>query len=669
MAATDADARANGFATPAGTELISGGDDAIRQNARAAVDLHALATRWQAVPAPAGAASALPLGAYIVADPSTVTGLPSGAPAGLLNRQESLDEYTTAEPAATVWQRRKIGGLWNPWAIYSREIITPHHLTRPQATLTETTTSRSVRIPFNVPAAVRRWRVVIRNINYRTNTKYPGAVTLDTVAVGGQARNANGVRTSSFAPVAAFPSGLRLLASDVAVADMGEGWASGWGTDPLTPGIDYMMSFGYLTNGQAVQLSMGGGWQTSGNPGNAGLTSDSTAAAATRLPFDVRLELVTTDGTRQDVIIGDSISAGSNATLPVLEAPARTAGTNMGRLARLHTFGGAAFGEWIGVNWGDPASLKWQEITGAGRADRAVIALGSNDIHAGTDLTTMKANFAALAALLRERVSPQIVACTVTPRTAWTGTAKESVRVAFNDWVRSHPEGITAVADTARAVEDATGHAPRTEYVATDGIHFNSAGSTALAGAVASPAATSLADLAAPAPDHVHGAIDNGTGRLGIDASGGLQHSVGGVRKWWIDENGTLREGTVPWERVGPAPASGLRNVSALFGVTGGSVLLEVRDGSVWLYWLGVTLAGSGNIDLTSNGLSSIAPQSPVTSHNLDLLAGAATTRRLQITEFGYVRLYAYATGEVLNGTVSYPMTRPHPTVWPGDPA
>lgn len=37
--ATDADARARGFATPAGTDPISNGDDAIRQNARAATDI------------------------------------------------------------------------------------------------------------------------------------------------------------------------------------------------------------------------------------------------------------------------------------------------------------------------------------------------------------------------------------------------------------------------------------------------------------------------------------------------------------------------------------------------------------------------------------------------------------------------------------------------------
>ena len=42
--ATDADARSLGFALPDGDDLISGGDDAISQNARAAADIHAALT-------------------------------------------------------------------------------------------------------------------------------------------------------------------------------------------------------------------------------------------------------------------------------------------------------------------------------------------------------------------------------------------------------------------------------------------------------------------------------------------------------------------------------------------------------------------------------------------------------------------------------------------------
>lgn len=444
--------------------------------------------------APAGSSStALDPGEWLVSDPSEVSGLPSGAGPGVLDITGNADTYVETGTLTVVWLRRRIGGLLSQWTKVAADTIVPHALTRPMAGSTETHTSRSVRIPFQVPVRARRWRIVIRNANYRTNTVYPGAVTLHTVALGGGSRDGNGNLTSSFAPVAGFPSGLRLLVSDTMVEDMGAGWSSGWASGDLAPGTDYMLSIGYQTNGQPVHVGMGGGWQTNGNPNNAGLVNDPTAAAAIRLPFDVRIEYTTDDTAQQDVLIGDSISAGSNATFPVLQAPLAIASRVDGRAARLYGFGGAAFGEWIGANWGDPGSMKWLDVTAYGRADRAVIALGNNDIHAGRNYSQLQADLRALIALVRERVSTNIVVCTVTPRTAWAGTARENIRAAFNDWIRTYPDGITAVADTARAVEDDTGHAPRTDYVTTDGIHFNTAGSTALANAILATSVSSSA--------------------------------------------------------------------------------------------------------------------------------------------------------------------------------
>lgn len=454
--------------------------------------------------APAGvAATDLAPGVWNVSNPANTAGLPAGVGPGVLTREGDVDSYQETGTLSVRWERRLIAGSLSQWTKVTADALIPHALTRPLAALTENITSRSVRIPFRVPVRARRWRVVIRNANYRTNTAYPGAVTLRTVAIGGQARDADGNLTSSFAPTSTFPSGLRLLIADRAVPDMGAGWSSGIASGELLPGVDYMLSYGYQTDGQDIHLGMGGGWQTNGSPTNAALLNDGTAASVTRQPFDVRLEYVTDDMVQQDIVIGDSIGAGSNATFPVMEAPLATADRVAGRATRLASFGGAAFGEWIGVNWGDPASMKWQDITQYGRTDRAVIALGNNDIHADANLSTLQANLKSLLALVRSRLSSTVVVCTVTPRTAWVGTGKESVRVAFNDWLRAYPEGVGMVADTARAVEDATGHAPRADYVTSDGIHFNSAGSTALANAILEARVKSLSDggSAEPAPE------------------------------------------------------------------------------------------------------------------------------------------------------------------------
>lgn len=446
-------------------------------------------SRVDGVPEPppaveSGSLNDLIVGKYLVVNPSAVTGGPPTAEPGLYDRSGEVDEYVEQGTLAVRWIRRRVGGLMSHWVKTNAETVAPVHLSRPLAASTETVSSRSVRIPFQVAARVRSWRVVIRNANYRTNTAYSGNMTMRTVCIGTGARDADGQLTSSFAPSTSFPQGKRILVRDAGPFDGGEGWASAWRSTELIPGTDYMLSYGYQHNGIETQLSMGGGWWTNFNPMNAELTDDPTAAKVNRVPFDVRIECMVDDKTVQDVLIGDSISAGSNADFPVLEAPTAIAGRVEGRSARLHGFGGASFGEWTGPNWGDPASMKWQDVTAYGRADRAVIALGNNDIHAGTDLTTLQARLRSLIALVRERVSTNVVVCTVTPRTAWVGTGKETLRAAFNDWLRTYPEGIAAVADTARAVEDSTGHAPRADYVVSDGIHFNTAGSTALANAI-----------------------------------------------------------------------------------------------------------------------------------------------------------------------------------------
>lgn len=434
----------------------------------------------------AGDLGSLQVGRYMVTDPAAVTGAPDRTnQPGLYERTGTVDTYEETGELANVWKRRVVDGAAQFWSKVQAEKIVPVPLSRPRGTLTEAVSSRSLRIPFQVPARAHRWRLVLRNVNYRTNTVYNGNVTLRTLCIGTAARDANGLLDGSMVESEQYPNGMRIILRDLPSRNFGDGWASGWQNDELVPGGDYMLSLGYQHNGVETTLGLGGGWWTAYQPMNAELRVDPSSNKTDRLPFDLRIEVVTDDGVQEDVLIGDSISAAANATLPVHDAPIQVADRGVGRAVRLHGFGGAAFGEWVGGAWADPASEKWLDVTRYGRADRAFIALGNNDIHDGATLATLKANFTSMVALLRERVSPNIVACTITPRSAWPGTAKETIREQFNDWLRSFPEAISGVADTARAVEDSTGHAPRTEFVHADGIHFNTAGSSALASALA----------------------------------------------------------------------------------------------------------------------------------------------------------------------------------------
>lgn len=340
-----------------------------------------------------------------------------------------------------------------------------------------------MRIPVQLPVTTKRWRVVIRNINYRTSRAHPGRVKFHSVAVGGVGRNQQGRLTPQFVPTKEFAEGLQIIASEVDVANLGVGWTSDWQSIKLIRGVDYLVSYGYTTGGQNVQRNIGSGWQTTGSPEHATRLHDELVTYTRRQPFDVRIEYETSAAS--DIVFGDSIATGSNSTFPVFEAPLAIANRANARATRLSAFGGAGFAEFAVAEWGRSAdSPKWQEITSYGSADRAFIALGNNDISAGAGLEALQERTRKMIELIQERVSEHIVVCTVTPRSAWVNTQKECVRSEFNDWLLALPDGVTAVAETAAAVQGSDGHTPRDDLYIGDGVHFNSEGAAALAEAM-----------------------------------------------------------------------------------------------------------------------------------------------------------------------------------------
>lgn len=367
--------------------------------------------------------------------------------------------------------------------------LIPLHLTRPMSTvMNETLPSRSVRLPFRVPTLSRRWRVVIRNVNFRANVAYPGAVTIRTIAVGDAQCTASGQPTGAFGHGSDdFPQGPTVRRYDALVKDLGQtAWTSDWFTETLRPDRDYLLAYGYRTNGQVLHRGIAGGWWTGGRPLNAELVTDPSATRTRRPPLDVRIELDAATDVSTQLVLGDSIAAGSSASFPILEAPVILAARS-GHIPWpvLHTFGGATMTEWIG-GWSAATNKKWHDILRYGNHQRTLLALGSNDIHAGKDLRTMQTNCKKLIELVQARIASEVVACTVTPRRSWAeqDPAKERVRRDFNDWLAGRPDGVAHCVDTAAAVTDATGSAPLGDGVDTDGTHFTTSGSLRLARAL-----------------------------------------------------------------------------------------------------------------------------------------------------------------------------------------
>jgi lysophospholipase L1-like esterase len=167
------------------------------------------------------------------------------------------------------------------------------------------------------------------------------------------------------------------------------------------------------------------------------------------------------------------------------------------------------------VRIGGPGDLLQNVVTGkaghrlayATGASSAVMQMGTNDIASnGRTLAQLQADISTWATMMRNRGVSGLWLCTLLPRTtstdSWataanqTPLASESVRVAYNNWVRNTAvsalglNGYIEVADTLETSRDSglwkvNGSA---QYATPDGIHPNSAG--AILASAAWPAAS-----------------------------------------------------------------------------------------------------------------------------------------------------------------------------------
>lgn len=120
--ATDADVQAAGFRLPKGTDLMSGGDDAIRANAHAAYD----GRLWRGDVTADTDLGALDNGQYRVTNSTIATtlGLPAARPGVIENanilatgaRAQRFQTLSTSSDEGTqVFYRDQLSGVWSPW--------------------------------------------------------------------------------------------------------------------------------------------------------------------------------------------------------------------------------------------------------------------------------------------------------------------------------------------------------------------------------------------------------------------------------------------------------------------------------------------------------------------------------------------------------------------------
>lgn len=311
-----------------------------------------------------------------------------------------------------------------------------------------------VRIPVRFAAQVHRYRVHLRNWTTRTGVPGSAAVSVPGVWIGGR----SGSRITSPVQIA---SGL---------SSTGEDMVTPWVTTPLEADTDYMLAFTHSSTAQTLMM-VGGCWTTT--TGNATAAVDGTAHS--RAPLDVWIEAEVAPGVPVVAAFGDSLSSGITSTIPVYDSWLSQWCRTNGALPVHYTGSGYTMDIWASDS--HAAWTRWQALD---RPDACFFAMGSNDVFgAGATLEGLQAKHAAALVQVRKFVSPAVYDLTILPRTSVTGAA-ETLRRSYNAWLsrsgaRDRFNIIPAVSTDDETLMPAYD---------VDGIHLNTAGYAAIAGAV-----------------------------------------------------------------------------------------------------------------------------------------------------------------------------------------
>ena len=376
-----------------------------------------------------------------------------------------------------VWKRtvsstpgRQTG--WRLLGTPTRRVI--HQLTMPGApTLTDSEQSRHVRLPIKLPTTVNAWSLTIKNFNERSMTRF-GELDFREVYIAPRAQDAEGNYTANFAtsPVSLGTphltgspntSGRRYVIQDIGYT--------------LEAGVEYILSYAYTDNDSSPNhLGIGGSYNGT-NP--AGVASMSVANEWSQYtPLDVYLHLEAPETTPTMAFLGSSSETGLHSEYPLRDSWAWKVAESRGALPIMLGQSGQTLN-------GFATGFVWTKVLSAARVDEAWLCAGSNDIYGGASLTVMQSRHLQVADRIRDRLSDNVVGVDIFPRAAETQPVKE-VREAYNNWLRSLPNGLITMYDRVSSLTDENGLLS-SEYNSGDDVHLNNRGQRVLAGNIINP--------------------------------------------------------------------------------------------------------------------------------------------------------------------------------------
>ena len=333
--------------------------------------------------------------------------------------------------------------------------------------------SGSFRVPIEFKAPIIRWRLALSNRNPRFGNIHRTTATISKIVLG---KDEGAGKLS--AP--------KTVATSIIVPDSGDVVYTRWVNSPIDEAM--LLAFKYTSTGtDAPPRLLGGGW----NVGSADPADESvTGTRVSYLPFDMWLEVETNNRTPVIAAFGDSLSSGANADLPVYESWLSQYARRIGALPVHYTQSGDTAKSWASSF----TSYKWLRWEHLDLPDAVIYQLGSNDLSASGDgVETLKASTVTAIDHIREVMTDNIYAGTITPRTSWDSST-ETERTSYNNWLNTLPVGIRDVFDVAAAVGD--GANIKAEFDA-DGTHLNTAGYDAWQAAIDRPVVSARADVLA----------------------------------------------------------------------------------------------------------------------------------------------------------------------------
>lgn len=619
MALSDDEVKAMGFALPVGTDLIRDGDNVISQNARAAAEaIKAAAYKKGVIPnnvdvrefmygKPNTGQWESPIGTANIA---TLTGLPQrlmDSPAAFTASTETygngtvikltvysvyyVAEFTcTSAPSGgdgwTRWYETQYvieGGEDDGTALTSARSsgfkTLPLILTAGHGGTVYAPASGNVEYDVNLAKSIHvsRFRFAIRDGNPRWGVFTGQQIQLTNISVAGVSK----------------------LASMTTRED-GEITFSPWMTGNLgNLKFDYSAPI-------APRLNVGGG--------------KIDGVRKTMMPFELWIEVETPVSTPAIGLIGDSNAVAVNTTIPVHDSWLQIYCRRMGFFPVLYAHSG-----WAMSASTDPQMYTWNRWNHLDTPDMVIHGNIANDIPStdgGITLAQLQERARAEIELADDKISKNHHFILLKSRASGTNN---TVRVQWNNWIKSLPDPIRDFQDVAAPVtaNDTGGLLP--QYISSDGLHMNTAGQTAIA--------------------------DSLTKVMTTRSSLVFDETAGRVVKAWDYLN--QREQIIYGD-------TGERNISSLFtagGAHGGFTLRRAGNTcTMTLYNWSPASAGNGVIAVIPQGFR------PKITY---AAAAQGLSSRIQVTNAGNVQAYSWTTSSVVASLV-WITDEPWPATLPG---